>query len=162
MTIGVSTMESYEFGKHFGKTKQDFLSNGDGLSSSSVLNGIVRGFSDNIVISLDTFAGEVIFGWVFSEDCLLLSGGIACTNAVIGSGPIITELFNGTTRSADWIGEIIPEFPTDVVGSTQLLTDEQSHFIDKGTAVGFSQHFSVWPVLQGVKLSYYFTYMSDL
>ncbi len=159
--ITVSPVESYEFGKHYGKKKGDFLYAGEGMSSASALTGVVRAISDNIVVSSDLINQETVFGWFFPEDCLLLSGGIACKNAVGGSGSIVGGLFTEATVDATWIEEIIPEFPTDVVGAAQLLTEGRPHLVDKGTAVGFSPLVGQ-TVSQDVEISYYFTYMSDL
>ncbi len=160
MSINVSECESYEFGKHFGKTKQDFLSNGDGLSSSSVSNGIVRGFSDNIVISSSLQYPDTVFGWISSEDCLILSGGVRITRYVTDNIPIVVGLFTGITWNDDLIEELGPWIPTNTVDSYQLLTNDQPHFAEKGTAIGFTTPGGT--VDPRVELSYYLTYMSDL
>ncbi len=164
--ITVSPVESYEFGKHYGSKKGDFLSDGKSLSSSNVLNGVVRGFSDNIVFDNRIYPAleypETPFGWVFAEDCLILSAGLAITVREVNSHSIVTGLFTGITGNVEWIADLIPAFPTSVVGQTQLMAGEQPIFVEKGTAIGFTPLGWNNPIYPGVEVSYYFTYMSDL
>ncbi len=161
MAIALSSLQSFEFGKHYGKTKQDYLATGTGLSSSSLVNGTVRAIQDTISFTEDNTNQEVVFGWKFPEDCLLLTGGIAIKTAVALSTGLAGNLFDGVSGSANFVQTIFAPIETDVVNAVDNFYDDHSQFVSKGSSIGFAP-LVAGTILTGVEASYYLMYMSNM
>ncbi len=160
MAIAISDQQSFEYGKHFGKTREANLVAGTGLSSPTYMNGTVRIFQDNISFTEDLPVDSILFGWKFPVDALILKGGLYINTAVGGSQEITTNIYTGVQPDDNLVGSLIWSWPTDSTGATDDLDRNKSHIVDKGNVIGFRANPP--SILTGVELTYYFMYMSIL
>jgi len=165
MSIEKSGIESKQYGRHYGATKEQALYLGEGLSPGTSLKGNIRGVVDRVLIPQfpqhDLDVGEVAFGWKFEEPVTILEGTIKVANPIPGSGNVLTSLYTDDTSEASIISSIFDVLETDAL-TFHINLHEPSVFPDvpKGCVVGFKA--DVLPILANVEIKYSLLFLTTL
>ena len=162
MSIPVSQVQTEQYSKNYGNLRQDFLARGETLSSCSVTNGTLRAFYDTITFTEDVIPVQVIFGWKFTEEALIVAGNFEVTSAVEDSSPLIVRLYDGDTHKSNEIKPVSQPIDTFRVHSDYHLYLDTTIKVAKGNVVGIETLSTGNHVKSGVSFSYILTYMSSL
>jgi len=160
----ISPIETVEYGKHYGKTHDAFVADGQGLSSPSVLKGTVRGIYDEVIFEepLVYPPGSALFGWKFSQRATILDGSIQIKTSVVGSGIIYALLYSEDSLEGEQLAILFGNRNTDVTSEERgLYLQRPIANVPKGAVVLFSTN-DARTIKTGVHIIYTLTFMSAL
>jgi len=138
MSLFISTIESDEYGKHYGRKKQELLHLGEGLSSGYELKGNVRAVADTVSFKHETDQTEIIWGWKFEQPVTILGGTIEVTNSVIFSDYVTVSLYQNDTEDSQHISILFQSLNTAFKRiQKELFPPSIFPDVPKGATVGF-------------------------
>ena len=159
----ISPIETVEYGKHYGKTHDAFVADGQGLSSPSVLKGTVRGIYDEVILDEPLlWPNRALFGWKFSQRATILDGSIQIKTSVVGSGIIYALLYSEDSLEGEQLAILFGNRNTDVTSEERgLYLQRPIANVPKGAVVLFSTT-DARTIKTGVHIIYTLTFMSAL